>query len=164
LTPSERKIVKDAAQLPARLAELARPLVFTNGCFDILHRGHVSYLEEAAALGQSLVVGVNSDASVRRLDKGRGRPVNPLDDRLAILAALGCVSLVVPFEDDTPHALIERVRPDHLVKGGDWTPDKIVGADVVTSYGGRVHSIPFRFKRSTTDLLQRIRSSYDRTK
>ncbi|WP_372522874.1 D-glycero-beta-D-manno-heptose 1-phosphate adenylyltransferase [Sulfuricaulis sp.] len=164
MTPSERKIVKDAAQLPARLAELARPLVFTNGCFDILHRGHVSYLEEAAALGQSLVVGVNSDASVRRLDKGRGRPVNPLDDRLAILAALGCVSLVVPFEDDTPHALIERVRPDHLVKGGDWTPDKIVGADVVTSYGGRVHSIPFRFKRSTTDLLQRIRSSYDRTK
>jgi rfaE bifunctional protein nucleotidyltransferase chain/domain len=164
LTPSERKIVKDAAQLPARLAELARPLVFTNGCFDILHRGHVAYLEEAAALGQSLVVGVNSDASVRRLDKGQGRPVNPLDDRLAILAALGCVSLVVPFEDDTPHALIERVRPDHLVKGGDWTPDKIVGADVVTSYGGRVHSIPFRFKRSTTDLLQRIRSSYDRTK
>jgi rfaE bifunctional protein nucleotidyltransferase chain/domain len=106
---------------------------------------------------------VNSDASVQRLDKGKGRPVNPLDDRLAVLAALGCVSLVVPFEDDTPHALIKRVRPDHLVKGGDWTPDKIVGADIVTGYGGQVHSIPFRFKRSTTDLLQRIRSSYDRT-
>jgi len=163
LIPSERKIVTDAAQLPARLAELARPLVFTNGCFDILHRGHVAYLEEAAALGQSLVVGVNSDASVQRLDKGQGRPVNPLDDRLAILAALGCVSLVVPFEDDTPYALIKRVRPDHLVKGGDWTPDKIVGADVVTGYGGQVHSIPFRFKRSTTDLLQRIRMSHDRT-
>jgi rfaE bifunctional protein nucleotidyltransferase chain/domain len=101
---------------------------------------------------------VNSDASVRRLDKGQGRPVNPLDDRLAILAALGCVSLVVPFEDDTPYELIKRVRPDHLVKGGDWTLDKIVGADVVKSYGGHVHSIPFRFKRSTTDLLQRIRS------
>lgn len=158
MTASERKIVRDAAQLPARLAELARPLVFTNGCFDILHRGHVAYLEEAAALGRSLVVGVNSDASVQRLDKGQGRPVNPLDDRLAVLAALGCVSLVVSFEDDTPQALIERVRPDHLVKGGDWTPDKIVGADVVKSYGGLVHSIPFRFKRSTTDLLQRIRS------
>ena len=132
--------------------------MFTNGCFDILHRGHVAYLEEAAALGQSLVVGVNSDASVRRLDKGRDRPVNPLDDRMAILAALACVALVVPFEEDTPLELIRLVRPDHLVKGGDWTPDKIVGADVVQSYGGRVHSIPFRFKRSTTDLLQRIRS------
>jgi rfaE bifunctional protein nucleotidyltransferase chain/domain len=163
LTSSERKIVKDAAQLPVRLAELARPLVFTNGCFDILHRGHVAYLEEAAALGKSLVVGVNSDASVRRLDKGQGRPVNPLDDRLAVLAALGCVSLVVPFDDDTPYELIKHVHPDHLVKGGDWTTDKIVGADVVTGYGGRVHSIPFRFKRSTTDLIQRIRSSYDGT-
>ena len=158
MTASESKIVRDASQLPARLAALARPVVFTNGCFDILHRGHVAYLEEAAALGQSLVVGVNSDASVRRLDKGRDRPVNPLDDRMAILAALACVALVVPFEEDTPLELIRLVRPDHLVKGGDWTPDKIVGADVVQSYGGRVHSIPFRFKRSTTDLLQRIRS------
>jgi rfaE bifunctional protein nucleotidyltransferase chain/domain len=158
LTASERKIVTDAAQLAARLAELARPIVFTNGCFDILHRGHVAYLEEAAALGRSLVVGVNSDASVRRLEKGRGRPVNPLDDRMAILAALACVSLVVPFEEDTPLELIRRVRPDHLVKGGDWTPDNIVGADDVRSYGGQVHSIPFRFKRSTTELLQRIRS------
>ena len=163
MTPSERKIVTDTGQLPARLAELARPLVFTNGCFDILHRGHVAYLEEAAALGKSLVVGVNSDASVRRLEKGSDRPVNPLDDRLAILAALGCVSLVVPFDDDTPYELIKRVRPDHLVKGGDWTPDKIVGADVVKSYGGQVHSIPFRFNRSTSDLIQRIRLSYDKT-
>jgi rfaE bifunctional protein nucleotidyltransferase chain/domain len=158
LTASDGKIVRDAAQLPARIAALARPLVFTNGCFDILHRGHVAYLEEAAALGRSLVVGVNSDASVRRLDKGQGRPVNPLDDRMAILAALACVSLVVPFEQDTPLELIRLVRPDHLVKGGDWTPDKIVGADVVQGYGGRVHSIPFRFERSTTDLLRRIRS------
>ena len=157
MTPSERKIVTDTGQLPARLAELARPLVFTNGCFDILHRGHVAYLEEAAALGKSLVVGVNSDASVRRLEKGNDRPVNPLGDRLAILAALGCVSRVVPFEDDTPYELIKRVRPDHLVKGGDWTPDRIVGADVVKSYGGQVHSIPFRFNRSTSDLIQRIR-------
>ena len=144
--------------MQARLAALARPIVFTNGCFDILHRGHVAYLEEAAALGQSLVIGVNSDASARRLNKGENRPVNSLDDRMAILAALGCVSLVVPFEDDTPLELIRRVRPEHLVKGGDWTPDKIVGADIVKNYGGQVHSIPFRFKRSTTDLIRRIRS------
>jgi len=158
LTGSESKIVRDPAQLAARLAQLARPVVFTNGCFDILHRGHVAYLEQAAALGQSLVIGVNSDASARRLNKGENRPINPLDDRMAILAALGCVSLVVPFEDDTPLELIRRVRPEHLVKGGDWAPDKIVGADIVKNYGGQVHSIPFRFKRSTTDLIRRIRS------
>ena len=159
MTGSESKIIRDPAQLMARLAQLARPVVFTNGCFDILHRGHVAYLEEAAALGKSLVVGVNSDASVRLLEKGRDRPVNALDDRLAVLAALGCVSLVTPFEDDTPLELIKRVRPDHLVKGGDWAPDKIVGADVVNGYGGKVHSIPFRFDRSTTELLRRIRAS-----
>jgi len=158
LISCERKIVRDAAQIQARLAALARPVVFTNGCFDILHRGHVAYLEQAAALGQSLVIGVNSDASARRLNKGENRPINTLDDRMAILAALGCVSLVVPFEDDTPLELIRRVRPEHLVKGGDWTPDKIVGADIVKNYGGQVHSIPFRFKRSTTDLIRRIRS------
>jgi len=160
LTDSQRKIVRDAAQLAARLAQLARPIVFTNGCFDILHRGHVAYLEEAAALGKSLVVGVNSDASVRRLEKGQNRPVNPLDDRMAVLAALGCVSLVIPFDDDTPLALIKQVRPEHLVKGGDWPSEKIVGADVVKASGGQVHSIPFRFDRSTTEFLKRIRS-YD---
>ena len=164
MTAGERKIVRDAAQLQAGLAELPRPIVFTNGCFDILHRGHIAYLEEAATLGKSLVVGVNGDASVRRLNKGQNRPINPLDDRLAILAALGCVSLVMPFEEDTPLELIRRVRPDHLVKGGDWAPDKIVGADIVKSYGGQVHSIPFRFNRSTTDIIQRIRLSYDKTK
>jgi rfaE bifunctional protein nucleotidyltransferase chain/domain len=164
LIGSESKIVMNAAQLPARLAQLARPVVFTNGCFDILHRGHVAYLEEAAALGKSLVVGVNSDTSVRRLEKGQDRPVNPLEDRLAVLAALGCVALVTPFDDDTPLALIKLVHPDHLVKGGDWTLDKIVGSDVVKSYGGNVHSISFRFDRSTTELLRRIRLSNDRTK
>lgn len=158
MTDSQRKIVRDPAQLAARLAQLARPAVFTNGCFDILHRGHVAYLEEAAALGKSLVVGVNSDASVRRLEKGQNRPINPLDDRMAVLAALGCVSLITSFEDDTPLALIKLVRPDHLVKGGDWTLDKIVGSEVVKSYGGQVHSIPFRYDRSTTELLRRIRS------
>jgi D-glycero-beta-D-manno-heptose 1-phosphate adenylyltransferase len=158
LIPSENKIVRARSALPARLAQLARPLVFTNGCFDILHRGHVTYLEEAAQLGASLVVGVNTDESVRRLDKGSDRPINPLDDRMAVLAALGCVALVVPFGEDTPLELIRIVLPDHLVKGGDWTPDRIVGADVVTAHGGRIHSIPFRFERSTTNLLQRIRA------
>jgi rfaE bifunctional protein nucleotidyltransferase chain/domain len=155
---SESKIVRDWKELPARLARLARPLVFTNGCFDILHRGHVTYLEEAAALGRSLVIGVNTDTSVQRLDKGSDRPINPLDDRMAILAALGCVALVVPFDQDTPLELIKLVQPDHLVKGGDWKPDQIAGADVVRARGGQVHSIPFRFDRSTTALLARIRS------
>jgi D-glycero-beta-D-manno-heptose 1-phosphate adenylyltransferase len=156
---AESKIVRDPARkLEEHVRALARPIVFTNGCFDILHRGHVTYLEEARALGASLIVGVNSDASVRRLEKGSDRPLNPLDDRMAILAALESVSLVVPFDDDTPLALIKLVRPDHLVKGGDWAPDTIVGNDVVRGYGGQVHSIPFRFDRSTTGLLRRIRS------
>ena len=155
---SARKIVTVDA-LAAALARLPRPIVFTNGCFDILHRGHVTYLEEAAALGASLIVGVNSDTSVRRQNKGADRPINPLEDRQALLAALGAVALVVPFDDDTPLELIKAIRPDHLVKGGDWTPDRIVGAAEVQGWGGQVHSIPFRFQRSTTDLLRRIRSA-----
>jgi len=162
VTATDSKLVRDPArELAARLHGLPRPIVFTNGCFDILHRGHVTYLEEARALGASLIVGVNSDASVRRLKKGADRPVNPLDDRMAILGALESVSLVVPFDDDTPLELIKQVRPDHLVKGGDWAPDTIVGNDVVRSYGGQVHSIPFRFNRSTTNLLRRIRHERD---
>lgn len=148
----------DTANLGELIDRLTRPLVFTNGCFDILHRGHVDYLEQAALLGQSLVVGVNSDASVRRLEKGADRPINPLEDRLAVLAALRCVSLAVPFEDDTPMRLIEQIQPNHLVKGGDWPPEHIVGAEFVRSHGGEVHSIPFRYQRSTTELLSRIRA------
>lgn len=154
---SQAKIVYDWARLPEALSHLPHPIVFTNGCFDILHRGHVTYLEEAAGLGLSLVVGINTDDSVRRLAKDTDRPINPLDDRLTVLAALGCVSLVVPFDEDTPLELIKRVRPDHLVKGGDWSVDRIVGASEVKSWGGEVHSIPFRFDRSTTALLKRIR-------
>lgn len=152
-----RKLLTDPVQLVARAAALPRPLVFTNGCFDILHVGHVDYLDRAAALGTSLVVGVNSDASVRRQGKGDDRPVNPLADRMAVLAALESVSLVVAFDEDTPLRLIEQLRPEHLVKGGDWPVDAIVGADFVRAVGGRVHSIPFRHQRSTTDLLRRIR-------
>ncbi len=158
MTSTESKIVWDRQELAARVASLPRPLVFTNGCFDILHRGHVTYLEEAARLGRSLVIGVNDDASVRRLAKGADRPINPLEDRMAILAALGCVSLVTPFGEDTPLELIKIIRPDHLVKGGDWPPERIVGNELVRAYGGAVHSIPFRFERSTTALLARIRA------
>ena len=141
-----------------RLNALGRPIVFTNGCFDILHLGHVTYLQQAAALGNSLVIGVNSDASVNRLSKGKERPFNPLADRTAVLAALEAVDLVVTFDEDTPLELIRQIRPDHLVKGGDWALDSIVGADQVRSWGGKVHSMPFEYQRSTTDLVKRIRS------
>jgi D-glycero-beta-D-manno-heptose 1-phosphate adenylyltransferase len=144
-------------QLAARIGSLPRPLVFTNGVFDILHRGHASYLAQARALGASLLVAVNSDASVRRLGKGPERPINPLEDRMALVAALEPVSLVTWFDDDTPLALIRLVLPDILVKGGDWSPDSIVGAAEVKSRGGSVHSIPFIHDRSTTAVLQRIR-------
>jgi rfaE bifunctional protein nucleotidyltransferase chain/domain len=144
-------------EFAARAAALPRPLVFTNGVFDILHRGHVTYLDRAAALGASLIVGVNSDSSVRRLGKGDDRPINAEADRMAVVAALEAVSLVVPFVDDTPLALILACRPDVLVKGGDWAPEKIVGAAEVRGWGGRVVAIPFEHERSTTSLLSRIR-------
>ena len=145
------------ADLRGRLATLARPLVFTNGCFDILHRGHATYLAQARALGASLLVAVNSDASVKRLGKGDDRPLNCLEDRMAILAALDAVSLVTWFEEDTPLARILDARPDILVKGGDWPVDQIVGAREVLAWGGRVHSIPFLHQRSTTALVDKIR-------
>ncbi len=157
MSKSQEKIILEREVLAKRLSVLERPIVFTNGCFDILHRGHVAYLEDAADLGTSLVIGVNTDESIRRLEKASDRPINPLDDRMAIVAALECVSLVVPFNEDTPLELIRIVKPDHLVKGGDWSKDRIVGADFVTTNGGKVHSIPFKFDRSTTDLLKRIR-------
>ena len=148
----------DPAEFARRARALARPLVFTNGVFDILHRGHVTYLAEARTLGQSLAVALNSDASARRLGKGDGRPVNPLADRVAVIAALESVALVTWFEEDTPLERIVACRPDHLVKGGDWATDKIVGAKEVTGWGGRVHSIPFRHDLSTSQILARIRT------
>ncbi len=152
----EAKIV-DPADLAGRLAGLPRPLVFTNGCFDILHRGHVTYLAQARELGATLIVAVNSDASVRRLGKGEDRPVNPLADRMALLAALECVGLVTWFDEDTPLARILDCRPEVLVKGGDWPVEKIVGYREVTARGGSVHSIPFIHERSTTALMEKIR-------
>ena len=149
--------VASAADALARLAVLPRPLVMTNGVFDVLHRGHVTYLEQAKGLGRSLAVAVNSDASVRRLAKGSERPLNPLDDRMAVLAALGCVDLVVPFDEDTPRDLIVACRPDVLVKGGDYTAQTTAGAAEVIASGGRFVAIPFRFDRSTSALIERIR-------
>ena len=144
-------------ELAARIAQLPRPLVFTNGVFDILHRGHASYLAQARALGKSLLVAVNSDDSVRRLGKGPDRPINPQADRMALIAALEAVSLVTWFDDATPLALIRLARPDVLVKGGDWGPERIVGSAEVRSWSGTVHSIPFIHERSTSALLARIR-------
>lgn len=148
----------DPRDLPQRIAALPHPRVFTNGCFDILHRGHATYLAQARSLGASLVVAVNSDASVRRLGKGGDRPLNALDDRMALLAALECVSLVTWFDEDTPIARILDCQPDVLVKGGDWPVERIVGAPEVLARGGRVVSIPFIHQTSTTALLEKIRS------
>ena len=152
----EAKICKPE-NLSARLARIARPLVFTNGVFDILHRGHVTYLAQARALGASLLVAVNSDASARALGKGTERPINALADRLALVAALEAVTFVTWFEQETPLELIVAAKPEVLVKGGDWKPEAIVGAKEVKSWGGAVHSIPFAHERSTTALLARIR-------
>ncbi|NMF96784.1 D-glycero-beta-D-manno-heptose 1-phosphate adenylyltransferase [Aromatoleum toluolicum] len=145
-------------ELRARAAALSRPLVFTNGCFDILHRGHVTYLAQARALGAAMVVALNTDASVKRLGKGDDRPVNPLEDRAAVMAALECVDLVTWFDEDTPLQRILDARPEVLVKGGDWPVERIVGATEVSGWGGTVHSIPFEHDRSTTALIGRIRS------
>ena len=146
-----------AGDAMARIRALPRPLVFTNGVFDILHRGHVTYLEQARGLGASLVVAVNSDASVRRLGKGPERPLNTQEDRMAVLAALACVDLVVPFDADTPLDLIDGAAPDVLVKGGDYTVATTVGAAEVLARGGRFVAIAFRHDRSTTALVSRIR-------
>jgi len=147
---------QDALEL---IRALPRPLVLTNGVFDILHRGHVAYLEQARSLGAALVVAVNSDASVRRLGKGDDRPLNPLDDRMAVLAALASVDLVVPFDDDTPRALIVDCAPDVLVKGGDYSAQTTAGAAETIARGGRFVAIPFEHERSTTALLGKIRNA-----
>jgi D-beta-D-heptose 7-phosphate kinase / D-beta-D-heptose 1-phosphate adenosyltransferase len=136
----------------------SRRVVFTNGCFDILHRGHVAYLHQARSLGDALVVGLNTDASVRRL-KGEGRPVVQQDDRAFVIAGLGCVDAVTLFDEDTPADLIAALVPDVLVKGGDYSPDAVVGRGTVEAAGGRLVLIPFVTGRSTTGLLERIREN-----
>ncbi len=133
-------------------------VVFTNGCFDLLHLGHVRYLEEARSLGDALIVGVNTDASVARLGKGAGRPLNPAADRARVLAALACVDRVVLFPEDTPLELITLIAPDILVKGGDYQLHEIVGREAVLARGGRVVALPFVPGYSTTAFLERIRA------
>ena len=150
-----------AQQAVERIAggQWPKPLVFTNGVFDILHRGHVTYLDEAAQLGATLVVGVNSDASAKRLGKGPDRPLNTADDRAALLAALECVTAVVVFEEDTPLEIIGQLRPDIIVKGGDYEMQVLPETKLVESWGGKAVAIPFEFARSTTNLVEKIRQS-----
>ena len=146
------------ADLAARAATLPRPLVFTNGVFDVLHRGHVSYLEQARALGASLVVALNTDASARRLGKGADRPLNRELDRAWVIAALASTSLVTWFDEDTPLELIRELQPDLLVKGGDYDMARLAETAVVQAYGGRALAIPFVDGYSTTALVQKIRA------
>jgi rfaE bifunctional protein nucleotidyltransferase chain/domain len=153
----ERKVTTRDALAQLR-PSLAAPVVFTNGVFDILHRGHVTYLADAKALGATLIVGVNSDASVRMLGKGDDRPINRDDDRMALLAALESVDWVVRFEEKTPLALIDALRPDVLVKGGDYDMDALPESALVRGWGGRALAIPFEHDRSTTKLLQKVRA------
>lgn len=154
---SRRKILDREAMLAERatLAQSGLTLVFTNGCFDILHPGHVRYLSEARSQGDRLVVAVNADATVSSL-KGSGRPLTPLDERMEMLAALAVVDYVISFDEETPAAVIEAIVPDVLVKGGDWTLDNIVGRDTVERAGGKVMSLPFASGYSTSSLIERV--------
>ena len=138
-------------------------IVFTNGCFDLLHVGHIRYLQKAKKLGDLLIVGINSDSSVRALEKAQGRPIIPAEQRAEVLAALECVDFVVPFDEANPARLIEHLLPDILVKGGDWSPDRIIGRDVVVAHGGHVSSIPLVPDVSTTKIIERIQSHVPRT-
>jgi len=146
------------AQAAARAAALPQPVVFTNGVFDVLHRGHVVYLARARELGASLVVALNTDASARRLGKGPDRPLNNEQDRAAVVAALQSVSLVTWFDEDTPLQLIAELRPTVLVKGGDYDMSRLAETALVQSYGGRALAIPFVQGYSTTELVRRIRA------
>jgi D-beta-D-heptose 7-phosphate kinase/D-beta-D-heptose 1-phosphate adenosyltransferase len=148
---------EEAALWVGELQALGLRVVFTNGCFDLLHPGHVAYLEEARSLGDALVVAVNTDASVRRLGKGGLRPINPEGDRALVLAALAAVDRVVLFAEDTPLQLLTALQPDVLVKGGDYHLDEVVGREVVLARGGQVRLLPFRRGYSTSRLVERIR-------
>ncbi len=155
----EKKILDRNSLTAAIESEKAegRKVVFTNGCFDIIHPGHVAYLEDAAACGDLLVVGINTDQSVKRL-KGNERPINPEGDRALLLAGLGSVDFVTFFAEDTPLELISALRPDVLVKGGDWPVEQIVGHEVVLGGGGEVFSLPFRQGYSTTRIIEKIKA------
>ncbi len=160
---AEAKVVADAERLAARLAlhrAQGRRVVFTNGCFDLLHRGHITYLNQAKTLGEVLVVAVNSDTSVRRL-KGPRRPILPLEDRMQVLSALSCVDYIIPFEEDTPERLIRLLRPDVFVKGGDYRRETLPEAPLVEAQGGVVKILPYLLDRSTSGIIERIRQAGD---
>ena len=148
--------VQDAVAVVERLRATGKSVVFTNGVFDLLHVGHLRYLQQARALGDALVVGLNSDRSVRA-NKGAGRPITPETERAEILSALACVDGVVVFDEDTPHEIIVALQPDVLVKGADWAADAIVGRDVVEARGGRVVRVPIEAGHSTSALVEKIR-------
>jgi rfaE bifunctional protein nucleotidyltransferase chain/domain len=154
--PAFEQKITHRADLAARVAALPQPVVMTNGVFDILHRGHVTYLAQARALGGSLVVAINTDASVQRLGKGPERPLNTCADRLAVLAALEAVSLVVAFDEDTGLEVVQQARPDIYVKGGDYQMDQIPEGQAVLAYGGQALAIGFDHDRSTTQLLRKV--------
>lgn len=155
----ERKILsRDACVQLLHETQGLRPLVFTNGVFDILHRGHVTYLDQARQLGACLLVAVNTDASVRRLNKGPDRPINNQSDRMALLAALACVDYVTCFDEDTPYEIINALRPDIIVKGGDYAMQTLPETKLVQSWGGQAYAIPFAHNRSTSNLLNKIRT------
>jgi rfaE bifunctional protein nucleotidyltransferase chain/domain len=162
VTPAFLDKIVPRAQAAERLAALPQPVVFTNGVFDVLHRGHVMYLGQARALGASLVVALNTDASARRLGKGADRPLNTEQDRAVLLAALEPVSLVTWFDEDTPLQLIAELRPAVLVKGGDYDMSRLPESALVESYGGKALAIPFVDGYSTTELVRRIRGAADR--
>lgn len=155
--PSFENKICSRADLKVRVAQLPHPVVLTNGVFDILHRGHVTYLAQARALGGSLVVAVNTDASVKRLGKGDERPLNTCEDRMAVLAALEAVSLVLPFDEDTALEVVQQAHPDIYAKGGDYDMTAIPEGRAVLAYGGRAVAIDFEHDRSTTSLLAKLR-------
>ena len=160
MPPSRPTSLDEGAALVERLRADGRTIVFTNGVYDIIHTGHIRYLQDARALGDALVVGVNSDRSVRA-NKGPGRPVNPEGERAELIAALSCVDAAIVFDEDTPYEIITRLQPDVLVKGADWAEDAIVGRDVVEARGGRVVRMPVEQGFSTTGLIERVRRVRD---
>lgn len=161
LTPAEKHISDTSLLLNciASYRTAGYRIVFTNGCFDILHSGHVFYLNRARSFGDILIIGVNSDASIRRL-KGASRPINPLEDRIQVLAALSCVDHLIAFDEDTPSNLIHIIRPDVYVKGGDYTKQTLPEAPLVEQLGGIVQILPLVENRSTTSIIERIRQAY----
>jgi len=154
--PAKFKTVDELSAISAQARKAGRVVVFTNGCFDLVHRGHIHMLRQAKALGEILIVGINSDVSVKSI-KGRERPITPEVDRIELIAALEMVAYVVAYDEPDPYRVIAAIQPNVLVKGGDWSADKIVGADVVEQNGGRVAVIPFLPGFSTTQIIERIK-------